>query len=90
MYNAVCRRVMTKCPSRFSTEPFKESSSRPDSLLLYIEGNRTRMNFGSDKKSVVETWNQFVASLSLAFFAYYEARKVSERSRCKVYSGTIL
>ena len=35
------------------------------------------MSFDADKISVVETWNQFVGSLSSAFVSYYSLRKVS-------------
>ena len=34
------------------------------------------MSFDANRKAVMETWNQLVASLSSAFFTYYEARKV--------------
>ena len=88
IYKAVCRWVVTKIMSRCSAEleSFKEKPSpQPSCRLLYIKGNRTRMSgFDADKKSVVETWNQFVASLSSAFLAYYEARKVSMMSCCGV------
>ena len=45
------------------------------------------MSFDADKKAVIETWNQLVASLSSAFITYYKARKVR---MIQIYVNSIL
>ena len=36
-----------------------------------------QLSFGKEKKSLIDSWNQFLASLNSTFIAYYEARKVN-------------
>ena len=76
MYRAVCHFLVNSewlpvCP----TNPLREKST---SYSL----NENRMNVDADKKTVVETWNQFTGSLSSALVAYFQARKV----RCLTYT----
>ena len=75
MLRAVCSLVnewlpVNDCPVHPFRDRERSSSCTPR------ESIRARMKLESDKKTVVESWNQFVASLSSAFVTYLQARKV--------------
>ena len=74
MFRAVCHLLVNEwlplnnCPVHlFREQPF---SCTPR------ENIKTRMKLDTDKKTVVESWNQFVASLSSASVTYLQARRV--------------
>ena len=61
MFRAVCHLLVKEwlpvndCPVHLFREPLPSCTTR--------ENIRTRMKLDADKKTVVESWNQFVASL---------------------------
>ncbi len=60
------------CP----VHPFRDREQSLSSCTPRESALRARMKLESDKKSVVESWNQFLASLSSAFVTYSQARRV--------------
>lgn len=71
MLRAVCHLLVNECLP-INIHLFRKQSSG----CLLKDSVKTRMNLDANKKTVVESWNQFVASLSLAFVTYLQARRV--------------
>lgn len=75
MFRAVCRYVLVNEWLHVNDCPLHLFREQPSSCTQR-ENIKTRMKLDADKKTVVESWNQFVASLSSAFVNYLQARRV--------------